>query len=203
MLPEQELWEWPGDLGCGRSRGAGGKPAHVAQPLPSQCLAAAEHEHEHEHEHAPSVSSAGRENQPSSCAASPQPLCSLRQLTKAICYINADSPDMPPCTFSTPAPKGRGWVQGCVLQGRARPAKPLQTPAAGPLNSLAPKAETAFFYSVNYPSGFISLIPLLSQPDTRISRRKEVSFPVRVINHFTGKGTTWPFIRPEHCASSR
>lgn len=88
VLPERELWGWPGDLGCGRSRGAGGKPAHVAQPLPSQCSAAAEHKQEHEH--APSVSSAGRGNQPRSCAASPRPLCSLRQLTKAICYINAE-----------------------------------------------------------------------------------------------------------------
>lgn len=53
---------------------------------------------------------------------------------------------MPPGTFSTPAPKGRGWVlQGCGLQSGARPAKPLQTPAARPLNCLAPKGRNSIF----------------------------------------------------------
>lgn len=73
--------------------------------------------------------------------------------------------------FRSPAPKGRSWfqeinaafgelhlpgwtqprrcaaplAQGCDLQGRACPAKPLQMLTTGPLNCLAPKGINSIF----------------------------------------------------------
>ena len=171
VLPEHHSRGWRGGSERGRRRGDGGKPAHVAQLLllscrPARCPAAAVHEH------TPSDSLPGRKKKPSSCAASQHPLSSLGQLTKAICYTDADSPVVPPVHLShSPALKGRGWFQeinaafgelhlpgwsqprrcaaplgqGCSLQGRARPAKPVQMPTAGPLNCLAPKGRNSIF----------------------------------------------------------
>lgn len=90
-------------------------------------------------------------------------------------------------------------ILGCSLGDKAHPAEPIPVHTTGPLNCLAPTGRNSLFLFCEF-SQQIHVANSSAFLD-RISRRKEVSFPVRVIKHLPGRGTVAVHMLKHHTSS--